>query len=231
MHWFELLTTHLTGPLGYAGVLFLLMVCGLGVPVPEDIILISGGYIAYTGGHRPWSMMALGLVGILIGDSIIYILGRRLGPPIARRAPLNRVLTPERLQRVEGMFHKYGQIILMAARFMPGVRAVTFFSAGTTRVPYYKFLGFDGSAALISAPLWVFLGYRFANDITAVVEKARHWIVIGGIAGVAAFYLVSRLLKSRRPAVAAGPMSPVLPPTPLQRGEEPSAPSRRVARG
>ncbi len=50
---FGYLTSHLAGPLGYAGVLVLLMVCGLGVPVPEDIILISGGYIAASGRVPP----------------------------------------------------------------------------------------------------------------------------------------------------------------------------------
>lgn len=206
MNWFDLLTQHLAGPVGYAGVLLLLTVCGLGVPVPEDIILISGGYIAAnadagTGQHKAmWLMMLIGLAGIVVGDSIIYGLGRRLGPPIARRPPLNRVLTPERLVRVEKLFHKYGQHILMAARFMPGVRAVAFFSAGTTGVPYYKFIAFDGSAALISAPFWVFLGYRFSDNITMLFEKAKHaqhWL-FGTLFALIGVFIVERYVAHRR---------------------------------
>lgn len=165
---FDSLTAQLAGPFGYLGVFGLLLACGMGVPIPEDIILISGGYIAFAGGHTPWVMMCFGLLGILGGDSIIYWIGRHFGLPFAQRSFLRRYLTTPRLEKVRVLFRSHGEKMIMGARFMPGVRAVTFFTAGTMRVPYYHFVFFDGLAALISAPLWVFLGFKFGHRVV-------HW--------------------------------------------------------
>lgn len=190
------------GSAGYVAVLVTLVVCGLGVPVPEDIILISGGFIAAAAGHGWFSMALVGLAGIMAGDSIIYTLGRRYGLSLARSSLLSRFLTPERLLKVESLFQRHGHKVLVAARFMPGVRAVTFFCAGTMRVPFWKFFLFDGAAALVSAPLWVFLGHRFGP---AVVEWAKQfqWL-LGLLIVLALAFLLFRRFRSRR----AAPVSP-----------------------
>lgn len=203
MNLFETLTTQLAGTFGYVGVVGLLIVCGLGVPIPEDIILISGGFIAQEAGHKPWGMMLAGLIGILLGDSVIYFLGRHFGESFAQRPFSRRFLTPERLERVRVLFRNHGEKMIIAARFMPGVRAVTFFTAGTTRVPYFHFILFDGLAALVSAPLWVYLGYRFGPK---VVEWAHQFqaVLIGGM--VLLFgWLVFKVVQSRRKAPAPLP--------------------------
>lgn len=201
---FQLLTSNLAGPFGYVGVLALLTICGLGVPIPEDIILISGGYIAASAHHGPVGMMVTGLIGIMFGDSIIYYMGRRFGLPIAQRTPLRRVLTTDRLARVEALFQKYGQVILVAARFMPGVRAVAFFTAGSTGVPYYKFAFYDGMAALVSAPLWVYLGYKFSSNIDDLWAKAHSFqqYILFAVFGAIAAYLVYRFFTKKKQAPA-----------------------------
>ena len=198
MNLFDTLTTQLAGPIGYFGVLTLLIACGMGVPVPEDIILISGGYIAHAGGQRPYLMMAVGLVGILGGDSVIYWLGRHFGLPFAERSFLRRYLTRDRLEWVREHFRRHGEKMIMGARFLPGVRAVTFFTAGTTRVPYNHFLFFDGLAALVSAPLWVFLGYRFGAQVVEWARKFEH--SVAGIAVIVLLLLILRVLSELRKA-------------------------------
>jgi membrane protein DedA with SNARE-associated domain len=190
------------GWLGYAVVLGLLLACGLGVPVPEDIILVSGGYIAEEAGHPVLPMMLTGLVGIIVGDSIIFVMGRRIGLKMVERSFLRRYLTPPRLARVDGLFRKHGQKILVAARFTPGLRAVTFFTAGAIGVPYWKFALLDGLAALVSAPVWVYLGFRFGH---AVIEEAKQWqgLILGGIALVFALVWAYRRWFATKPLPAA----------------------------
>jgi len=63
----------------------------------------------------------------------------------------------------------------MAARFMPGVRAVTFFTAGSAGMPYARFICFDGLAALASAPAFVFLGFRFGRQLQRVIELLKRF--------------------------------------------------------
>jgi len=61
---------------------------------------------------------------------------------------------------------------------MPGVRAVTYFTAGSAGMPYPRFICFDGLAALLSAPLFVFLGYRFGRHLQQVIELMKRYQLI-----------------------------------------------------
>lgn len=188
--------SELSGIAGYFAVLGGLLACGLGVPIPEDIILISGGLFAAHNGHGVWPMMAVGLLGILLGDSIVYAMGRRLGPVIAARTPLRHWLSPQRLARVDALFERHGEKILIGARFMPGVRAVAYFSAGNSRVPYWKFVFYDGVAALVSAPLWVYLGYVFGHDVVEWARRSQRSLLLFALALVA-LWLVYRFIRRR----------------------------------
>lgn len=196
------------GLAGYVIVLVTLIACGLGLPVPEDVILISGGYMAAESAHSVWPMMLTGLVGIMVGDSVIYSLGRRFGMKIAERPFLRRFVTPERLGKVNEMFERHGEKILIAARFMPGVRSVAFFSAGAMRVRFWKFFLLDGLAALVSAPLWVFLGFKFGSH---VVEWAKQfqWALIGVVVvGIAAFFIRRAVRRKATTVVLSTSTSP-----------------------
>ena len=72
-----LLGSH--GAMAYLSIFAVLVACGLGVPLPEDISLILGGFLVYKGVAHLWGMVAVGFVGILVGDSLIYLAGRRVG--------------------------------------------------------------------------------------------------------------------------------------------------------
>jgi membrane protein DedA with SNARE-associated domain len=183
----NLLKALLIGSQGWAayGTIFgVLLACGIGVPFPEDVSLIFGGYLVFRGAANLPMMVATGFLGILGGDSIIYWAGRRLGD--RARADhgrlLRRLLTPERRARVEALFARHGEKIVMAARFMPGVRAVSFFTAGSAGMPFARFICFDGLAALASAPAFVFLGFRFGRQLQRVIELLKRFQTATAIA-------------------------------------------------
>ena len=104
-------------------------------------------------------MIVVGLLGILIGDSIIFHAGGHYGDRLLETR-LGKHIPAARVDRTRQLFAKHGTKMIMVARFLPGVRAVTYFVAGSSHVPYWKFLTYDGLAALVSAPLWVLLGYQ-----------------------------------------------------------------------
>jgi membrane protein DedA with SNARE-associated domain len=183
----NLLKALLIGSQGWAayGTIFgVLVACGLGVPFPEDVSLILGGYLVFRGQANLLAMVATGFLGILTGDSFIYWAGRRLGDRARtdHGRLLRRLLTPERRARVEALFARHGEKIVMAARFMPGVRAVTFFTAGSAKMPYARFICFDGLAALASAPAFVFLGFRFGRQLQRVIEVLKRFQIATAIA-------------------------------------------------
>ncbi len=169
---------------GYAAVFGVLVLCGFGLPMPEDIVLVTGGVLAWMGSGLEQAtfsnmlndpglqgMVAAGLGGILVGDSIIFWAGRKLGARVADIPPLRRFITPARLAEAEKLIRRRGNVVVMIARFLPGLRAPTYFTVGHSKLPFWEFLLFDGAAAAVSAPLWVCLGFYFGSNIG---EAARH---------------------------------------------------------
>jgi len=126
---------------GYFAVLFVLIICGFGVPIPEDITLVSGGVISGLGYTNVHIMLVVSLFGVLLGDSTMYWLGRIYGTKILRFRPIRRFLTLDRLRMVRSKFEQYGNRVLFVARFLPGLRAPIYMVAGITRrVSFIRFL-------------------------------------------------------------------------------------------
>ncbi len=218
----ERLVDHLQNQslgLGYAAVFGLLLAAGFGFPLPEDVPLIAGGVLAWLaspleeatlagmladGGFQ--AMVVVGMAGILVGDSIIYFAGRGIGRRVAEVWPFRKMITPEKLERVERLLRQRGKVVVMVARFLPGLRAPTYFTVGHSRVPYWEFLLFDGLAALVSAPLWVALGFWFGNDIeNAAREGSRLGQVVLGAVLVFLVVMGARALWRRRKAARQQP--------------------------
>jgi membrane protein DedA with SNARE-associated domain len=214
---------HFHGPAAYVGVLFILILCGLGVPLPEDVPLITGGYLVGRGGF-PFLMIFTGLAGILIGDSIIFRAGQLYGERLLETR-LGRHIPQDRVLRTKRAFEKHGPKFIMVARFVPGLRAVTYFVAGTTKVPYWEFLTFDGIAACVSAPLWVLLGWyarkhNMLNRAWAWATKAQMLLFIVIAALMTVWLVTNHVMRKRRRArgVKTDPdLRPVQPPVELLR--------------
>ncbi len=205
---------------GFAFEFIILLLCGFGLPMPEDVVLVTGGVLAWlasdleevtVGGmirdRGLLTMILVGLLGIVAGDAIIFLAGRRFGHRVADVAPLRRIVTPAKLEAVEKQIRRRGNLVVLVARFLPGLRAPTFFTVGHARMPYWEFLLFDGFAALISAPLWVCIGFWFGEDLQAAAAWARrfsHYILLG--VGILLLGLLLRWLQQRRGANA--PITP-----------------------
>ena len=159
---------------GYFAVFFVLVICGFGVPIPEDITLVSGGVISGLGYANPHTMLVVSMFGVLIGDSTMYWLGRIYGTKILRFRPIRKMLTLKRLKSVREKFDKYGNRVLFSARFLPGLRAPIYMISGITRrVSFTRFILIDFLAAIISVPIWVYLGYFGASNLDWLHEQIK----------------------------------------------------------
>lgn len=193
----------------FIGVLVALLVAGLGVPLPEDVSLVSGGYLVYLGHEPLWVVLIGCFVALVAGDSALYALGRRFGPSITTHKLLRHRLTPARLERVERHFGKHGAKTVFLGRFVVGARALFFLTAGAMRMSYWKFIFWDGIGCVLSTTGWVLVGYFGGAQIDRVrgmVKSAEH-IGLIVIALVLVTWLATRLLRRR----VAGP--PIEEPT------------------
>jgi membrane protein DedA with SNARE-associated domain len=170
---------------GYVAVFIALMICGAGLPLPEDITLVAGGVIAGLGYANVHAMFALAMFGVLLGDTAIFMLGHHYGARILQWRFVARVLTPDRYARVQEKFDRYGNRMLFFARFLPGMRTTVYLTAGTThRVSFLRFLLIDTLAALISVPFWVYLGFFGADNHEWLVKwmhrgQSSLWVLVG----------------------------------------------------
>lgn len=174
---------------GYLAVFLVLLACGFGVPIPEDVSLVAGGVISGLGYANVHVMVMVGMAGVLVGDGCMFMLGKVFGEQVLRFRPIAKVLTPERFVMVQQKFVRYGNWLLFFARFLPGMRTAVFVSAGMSRkVPFWRFLAMDGFAALISVPAWVYLGHWGASNL----DELMKWVHRGqaGILAVVAGVIV-----------------------------------------
>ena len=159
------------GEYGYIAVFACLILCGLGVPVPEDITLVSGGVISGLALANPHIMCAIGLAGVLAGDSTMFLAVRIFCYRVHRLKFFRKVVSPQRFSQIQRKFKKHGLGLLFVARFLPGLRSPIYLVAGMShRISYITFIVMDGLAALISVPVWIYLGYFFADNLDILME-------------------------------------------------------------
>jgi membrane protein DedA with SNARE-associated domain len=192
---------------GYLGIFLGIVSTGLGFPMPEELPVVIGGALAGSGKVYWWIMLPVCIVGVIVGDSFLYGIGRLWGPRLLKYNWVKtRLLPPERLTKIEQNFQQYGVRILLFARLTPGIRAPIFFTAGLTKLSVARFLLADGIYAVPGVSLLFFLGYWFTegmvNLIQRDVEMVKH-IIIVAVIGAVALYVLYRFL--RRPVVTGNP--------------------------
>lgn len=150
---------------GYAAVFSILVLCGFGLPIPEDITLVAGGVISGLGEANLYIMIVVGLAGVILGDGLMFSAGYFLGPKILKFRWINKLLTPKRYIKVQQKFDRYGNSVIFVARFLPGLRTPIYITAGMSKkISYLKFFIMDGVAALISVPAWIIVGHYSAAN-------------------------------------------------------------------
>lgn len=215
----ESLLTHLTSLtpgsvyLTLAGILLL---CGLGVPIPEDISLISAGYLAYLGIIDVHVGFAVCFSAVLAGDTLAFFLGRWFGQRILAGRFARRFFKPRKQLRVRAYFRKYGSKVTFVGRFLPGLRFSIFFSAGTLHMRTAVFFIYDTLAAAISVPVLVYLAWYFGEHLDHVVQYARRTehgiaILIVIAAGIVAIRAWRKRRQKGRAAAAAAAAAAVEP--------------------
>jgi membrane protein DedA with SNARE-associated domain len=183
---------------GYLAVFTVLMICGFGLPIPEDISLVAGGVIAGLGYANVHLMALVAFVGVIAGDVLMFIIGRVWGERVLRVRWIAYLLTPRRYAQVQAKFSRFGNRVMFVARFLPGLRSPIYLTAGMTgRVSFMRFFLLDSLAALISVPIWVYLGYYGAQNHEWLLKWLGRGKVIVMLVAVTILALVFRYFWRR----------------------------------
>jgi membrane protein DedA with SNARE-associated domain len=185
---------------GYLLVFALVLAEAIGLPVPAAVALVAGGAAAAAHLLRLPAVIATALLAMLMGDSLLYILGRHMG--WALLGLLCRVSTnPETciLKSAES-FYKRGKITLVIAKFIPGVNTMAPPLAGSMKMRFTQFVRLDFIGASLYALAYITLGFVFRDFLVSitrgfqVIGRSFEEVVVFAVAG----YVIYRLALYRK---------------------------------
>lgn len=183
-----------------------LYICGLGVPIPEEISLILAGYAAYKfPGVNVWLISVVCVLSILAGDLTMFLIARRWGHQLLKTRFFGWLLPPPRMEKVHRYFDKHGNKTVFFARFLAGIRMPVYFTAGMTKMHPVRFLLLDLAGALISGPTSVWIAYKLSDTLEHAmkgVNNAGHWI-LGVVLVAGALTMGWHIWKGHRERVEA----------------------------
>lgn len=181
----------------YGAIFLISLLSGHFIPLPEDVILLVSGYLASAGFVNPYYAGLSAMLGILIGDSILYRLSRsdskwvrRLREHVRRRMLIREVFVK-----------KHIRLVIFFSRFVPFFRSLGPVVAGILKVPKKVFQLYNFLGMIIYVPLTITIGYLFESQVNNLVEKAdavRHgmFITLIAVAGIALAVWLNRKLDS-----------------------------------
>jgi len=170
LSFFSSLDDHLAAlaqasPLLFFGVVTLIIFAETGLVVtpflPGDSLLFAAGAIAALGALHVWSLILLLIIAAVLGDTVNYWIGNRIGPrAFSGKVPL---LKQHHLERTQKFYDKYGGKTIILARFVPIVRTFAPFVAGVGTMSYSHFILYNVVGGVVWVMLFTLLGYFFGN--------------------------------------------------------------------
>jgi membrane protein DedA with SNARE-associated domain len=162
---------------GYLAVGLLVFVEDFGVPAPGETILISAAVYAGAGRLNIFAVVVIAIVAAMAGDNVGYLIGRTGGRAFVHRWGRYVLLTPERFERAEKFFVRHGGKVVTIARFIEGLRQANGILAGTTGMPWSRFLAFNSLGAVVWVGLWAAVGYATGTHIGTIYDAVTRYEV------------------------------------------------------
>ena len=181
------------------GAIFVLLMLGIvGLPVPDETLLVFAGYLSFKGTLRLEPTVATAFLGSACGITVSYAIGRFLGlPALTKFGPLLH-LRPDHLEQAHRWMERWGKYSLLFAYFIPGYRHLAAFMVGTSRLEPPVFARFAYTGALIWASCFVGLGYAAGEgwqQLIPLLHKTLHTAMLVGLVvltGLAGWLLLRR---------------------------------------
>lgn len=189
----------LQGLPAYATVLGLLVMCGIGMPINEDIVLLVAAALTLSGVMEPVPLMAVAWVGLIVGDALVFHWGHRFGARLLRTPFFARIVPESRLAGFQERILRNGPMYIFVIRFLPGIRTALFFAAGSLKLPYRHLFIYDGLAALIELPLLVYAVRYVGGRWQVILGHLEHFqaYIIGALALALVVWLIRRRQNTR----------------------------------
>ncbi|QQE78610.1 DedA family protein [Alicyclobacillus sp. SO9] len=176
--------------IGYPGILIALVVEGLGLPFPGDAVMAFYGIAAAKGNFPFLGVLIVSIIGYMIGAIAAFYLSRQFGSRLLDRIAQMPLLNQRSMRRTTDLMDRYGPLLLIPGRFLPGVRSVSSYVAGALNMDLQPFLVYTGVGVSLWCAAWVAVGYWFGENLDTVLHFAQHSLAYLTGAGLLAVFVV-----------------------------------------
>jgi membrane protein DedA with SNARE-associated domain len=196
----------------YGAIFTMMLLSAFGLPLPEEVTLISVGILAFMGGNpdlfpppfpgapviNAYEAAVVAFFAVYCSDFLIYGIGRRWGRKLLYSRRFSKIFKTEMMEKVEAWTHKYGAYACGIFRFTPGVRFPGHLACGMLKFPIWKFAVIDGVAAAVSVPTQILLLAHYGEPILKHLHKFKMWVFGIGFLLLIAFIAYKLKQKWRR---------------------------------
>ncbi|GAB6082823.1 DedA family protein [Desulfuromonas carbonis] len=174
---------------GYGAIFGLLLLGIVGLPVPDEWLLLFAGYLVERQELQLLPTLLAAFAGASTGISVSYLLGRGPARLLVGRWGFLLHLDPERLDRVRAWFDRRGRWLLTFGFFLPGVRHLTAIVAGTSFMRWPEFALFAFAGAFFWTLLFVLAGYWLGEKWRWLAEGLQHHHLLLAMLSMAALLI------------------------------------------
>ncbi|WP_269048202.1 DedA family protein [Paenarthrobacter sp. Z7-10] len=168
----------------------------IGFVIPGETAAVLGGVVASRGNVQLWTMALVVVLAAIVGDTVGYEIGKHLGTRVLKSKVMDK--RRAKLDKAQDFLQRRGGSAVFLGRFVAFFRAVMPALAGTSRMPYLRFLTFNAAGGLVWGVGFVLLGYLAGNSYEAVAKVAGRDITAGIVVLAIILFVVWRIRKARR---------------------------------
>ena len=183
---------------GYFGIFFLLIFGIVGLPIPDEWLLVFAGYLAFREVLDLFPTLVIAAIGTACGLTVSYVLGRTSGDYLIRRYGRWLSIDDEKILRAQRWFQNLGRWVLLVGPFIPGLRNLMGYVAGASKLRLQTFATFAYTGALMSSVTFVMFGYlagRHVNMNYARLPLLCFVVILAVIASGAPLRIALRLIN------------------------------------
>jgi membrane protein DedA with SNARE-associated domain len=188
----------------------MMLLSSIGLPLPEEVTLLSVGFLAFIGAHpdlfpppyegapivKTHIAAIISFLAVFCSDFLIYGVGRYFGRPLFEKPLFKKYMPDTAMQRVEEWTRKYGAYACGIFRFTPGLRFPGHLACGMLKFPAWKFGLIDGIAALVSVPTQIYLIAYYGESILGGIKQFKIYL-FSAIGLLLLYLIVAKVLSIR----------------------------------
>ena len=195
--------------MGLLGVFFLMLLEGMLLPVPSEVVMTFSGYLAFYGLLDPFGsyfsvilLLLAGSIGDLIGAWIAYWIGKYGGDPFILRYGKYFFLKSDTIDRTKIWFNRYGDISVFTTRFLPVLRTFISIPAGIATMDFKKFSLYTLTGDIMYNIVLIYLGILFGSNWKVLLKYFTELSYVGAaVFMVVIVYFIFRILKNRNKGI------------------------------